>query len=103
VPAPYGEYLKAAAASERALAGVIARRIGAGEADLGPLVLAAVVAAERAVVLHWVRRARPSAPLADVVRAAVAPGLLVVADRADHDVAVHSGASSNCCLLTSQR
>ena len=72
-PALHGEYLKAQAAGERALAAVIARRIGAAESDLEPLLLAGVVAAaERAAVLHWFRQAGPSASLADVVRTAVA-------------------------------
>ena len=71
-PALHGEYLKAQAAGERALAGVIARRIGAAESDLEPLLLAGVVAAaERAAVLHWFRQAGPSTSLADVVRTAV--------------------------------
>ena len=72
-PALHGEYLKAQAAGERALAGVIARRIGAAESDLEPLLLAGVVAAaERAAVLHWFRQAGPSTSLADIVRIAVA-------------------------------
>jgi AcrR family transcriptional regulator len=72
-PALHGEYLKALAASERALAEVIARRTGAAEGDLEPLVLAGVVtAAERAAVLHWIRQAQASTPLAEVVRTAVA-------------------------------
>ena len=44
-PSLHGEYLKAAAESERALAAAIARRTGADQADLRPLVLAAVVVA----------------------------------------------------------
>jgi AcrR family transcriptional regulator len=72
-PALHGEYLKAQAVGERALAGVIARRMGAAESDLEPLLLAGVVtAAERAAVLHWFRQAGPSTPLVDVVRTAVA-------------------------------
>jgi AcrR family transcriptional regulator len=72
-PALHGEYLKAQAVGERELAGVIARRSGAAESDLEPLLLAGVVvAAERAAVLHWFRQAGPSRPLADVVRTAVA-------------------------------
>jgi AcrR family transcriptional regulator len=72
-PALHGEYLKAQAAGERALAGVIARRMGAADSDLEPLLLAGVVlAAERAAVLHWFRQAGPSTPLAEVVRTAVA-------------------------------
>ncbi len=72
-PALHGEYLKAQAVGERALAEAIARRIGAAENDLEPLLLAGVVtAAERAAVLHWFRQAGPSTPLADLVRTAVA-------------------------------
>jgi AcrR family transcriptional regulator len=68
-PALHGEYLKAAAAAEGALAQAIARRIGVDDGELEPLVLAAVaVAAERAAVLFWVRQDSPPAPLADVVR-----------------------------------
>jgi AcrR family transcriptional regulator len=68
-PALHGEYLKAAAAAEGALAQAIARRTGVGGDELEPLVLAAVtVAAERAAVLFWVRQDSPPAPLADVVR-----------------------------------
>jgi AcrR family transcriptional regulator len=71
-PALHGEFLKATAAGERDLAGVIASRLGAGADDLQPLVLAAVVvAAERAAVLHWFRQTTRRSPLADVVRAAV--------------------------------
>jgi AcrR family transcriptional regulator len=70
-PSLSGEYLKAQAAGERALAEVIARRTGAAEADLEPLLVAGVVfAAERAAVLHWFR-ARPSTPLVDQVRQAL--------------------------------
>ena len=80
-PALHGEYLKAQAVGERELANVIARRIGAAESDLEPLLLAGVVvAAERAAVLHWFRQARPSTPLADVVRAAVAMAVRGMAD-----------------------
>jgi AcrR family transcriptional regulator len=72
-PALHGEYLKAQAVGERALAEAIAGRIGAAESDLEPLLLAGVVtAAERAAVLHWFRQAGPSTPLVDVVRTAVA-------------------------------
>jgi AcrR family transcriptional regulator len=71
-PALHGEYLKATNAVEAALAAAIARRLGVGQGELEPLVLAAVVAgAERAAVLHWARHAQISPPLADVVRAAV--------------------------------
>jgi AcrR family transcriptional regulator len=71
-PSLHGEYLKAAAASERALAAAIARRTGADQADLRPLVLAAVVvAAERAAILQWFRQAEKQGQLVDMVRAAV--------------------------------
>ena len=71
-PSLHGEYLKAAAESERALAAAIARRTGADQADLRPLVLAAVVvAAERAAILQWFRQGGTPVQLADMVRAAV--------------------------------
>jgi AcrR family transcriptional regulator len=71
-PALHGEYLKAVAAGERDLAQAIASRIGATDADLGPLVLAAVtIAAERAAVLHWFRQTTRRSPLKDIVRGAV--------------------------------
>jgi AcrR family transcriptional regulator len=71
-PALHGEYLKAAAAAEAALAGAIGRRTGAEEDQLEPQVLAAVVAgAERAAVRYWVRQANASSTLTDVVRTAV--------------------------------
>jgi AcrR family transcriptional regulator len=72
-PALVGEYLKAQAAGERALAQVIAQRTGAADSDLEPLLLAGVViAAERAAVLHWFRQPGPGRSLAEVVRTAVA-------------------------------
>jgi AcrR family transcriptional regulator len=71
-PALHGEYLKAQATGERALAQTIARRTGATDDDLEPLLLAGVVAAaERAAVLHWFRQARTSTSLVEVVRAAL--------------------------------
>lgn len=71
-PALHGEYLKAMAAGERALAEAIGRRSAAATDGLEPLVLAAmVVAAERAAVLYWFRQAIPRSPLVEVVRAAV--------------------------------
>jgi AcrR family transcriptional regulator len=70
-PSLHGEYLKAQSAGEQQLADQIARRTGAADGDLEPLLLAGVVlAAERAALLHWFRR-KPGTPLADVVRAAV--------------------------------
>ena len=51
---------------------MIARRTGAAEGDLEPLLVAGVVtAAERAAVLHWFRRTTRESPLAGVVRAAI--------------------------------
>ena len=71
-PALHGEYLKAQAAGERALAEVIARRTGAADGDLEPLLVAGVVvAAERAAVLHWFRQGKPPTPLVDEVRQAL--------------------------------
>jgi len=71
-PALHGEYLKAAAAAEGALASAIVRRTGAEAGQLEPAVLAAVVVgAERAAVLYWVRQDSPAAPLVDVVRTAI--------------------------------
>jgi AcrR family transcriptional regulator len=71
-PALHGEYLKAVADGERALAAVIAARTGATANDLEPLLLAGVViAAERAAVLHWARQSTPSTPLLKVVHRAV--------------------------------
>ena len=71
-PALHGEYLKAQAAGERALAEVIARRTGASEGDLEPLLVAGVVvAAERAAVLHWFRQGKPPTSLVEQVRQAL--------------------------------
>jgi AcrR family transcriptional regulator len=71
-PALHGEYLKAAATGETALAGAIAARTGLGTDQLQSLVLAGVtVAAERAAVLYWARQDQPAEPLVDVVRTAV--------------------------------
>jgi hypothetical protein len=76
-----GEYLKAASAVEAALAGAIARRTGAAEGQLEPLVLAGVVAgAERAAVLYWVRQAQATSTIEDVVRTAVAMAVRGMAD-----------------------
>ncbi len=72
-PALHGEYLKAAAAAESALADAIARRAGILIGQLESQVLAAAaVAAERAAVLHWARSMAPHSSLADTVRTAVA-------------------------------
>jgi AcrR family transcriptional regulator len=71
-PALHGEYLKAAAAAETALADAIARRAGVPAGQLDSRVLAAVaVAAERAAVLHWARTPAPRPSLVDAVRTAV--------------------------------
>ena len=72
-PALHGEYLKAAAVAEPALADAIARRAGILVGELQALVLAgAAIAAERAAVLHWARTMAPRSSLADTVRTAVA-------------------------------
>jgi AcrR family transcriptional regulator len=71
-PSLHGEYLKAQGAVEQQLAGEIARRTGAAESALEPLLLAGVVlAAERAALLHWFRQ-RPETPVVEVIRTAVA-------------------------------
>jgi AcrR family transcriptional regulator len=71
-PALHGEYLKAQAAGERTLAEAIARRTGAANGDLEPLLVAGlVVAAERAAVLYWFRQTKPVGPLVEVVRHAL--------------------------------
>lgn len=71
-PALHGEYLKAAAAAETALADAIALRSGIPAGQLEPQVLATVaVAAERAAVLHWARTPAPRPSLVDSVRTAV--------------------------------
>ncbi len=70
-PSLHGEYLKAQYAGEQQLADQVARRTGAADGDLQPLLLAGMVlAAERAALLHWFRQ-QPGTPLAEVVRAAV--------------------------------
>src|SRR6202034_3854133 len=72
-PALHGEYLKAQAAGERALAEVVAARTGAADGDLEPLLVAGVVvAAERGAVLHWFRQGKFSTPMVEVVRDALA-------------------------------
>jgi AcrR family transcriptional regulator len=79
-PALHGEYLKAAATAESALADAIARRAGILVGELESLVLAAAaVAAERAAVLHWARTLAPRSSLADTVRTAVAMAVRCVA------------------------
>src|ERR1700753_2402962 len=80
-PALHGEFLKAQAAAEQKLAAAIADRTGATGTDLEPLLLAGVVlAAERAAIIYWSRRAEPSTSLADLVRTAVTTALRGAAD-----------------------
>ena len=55
-PALHGEYLKASALAERALADAIAERMGRPAGDLGPRVLAGMVTGgERAAVMYWMQ------------------------------------------------
>ena len=71
-PTLHGEYLKATAATEAALADAIARRAGFPPGQLEPHVLAAVtIAAERTAIQHWSRARSPRGPLVAVVRTAV--------------------------------
>jgi AcrR family transcriptional regulator len=75
-PALQGEFLKAAAAAETALADAIARRTGAAPDDLEPQVLAAVViGTERAAVRHWARQQHKPGPLTETVSAAIGMAL----------------------------
>jgi AcrR family transcriptional regulator len=75
-PALRVEYLKIWDAGERALAGAIAERTGAGEDELRPNVLAAmVVGAERAAVRHRLRHADRGESLAVTVRTALREAL----------------------------
>ena len=46
--------------------------MGSAAIFLSLLLAGMVMAAERAAILHWVRQARPAAPLSEVVRTAVA-------------------------------
>jgi AcrR family transcriptional regulator len=69
-PSLRGEYLKGAAAAERALAGAVADRTGDPPGELRPAVLAGmVVGAERAAVMHWMRH--PTGSLSTAVRTAI--------------------------------
>ncbi len=69
-PALHGEYLRAASAAERALAEVLAERMGGAAGQLRPRVLAGmVVGAERAAVMHWMQTR--DGRLVELVRAAV--------------------------------
>jgi AcrR family transcriptional regulator len=80
-PALHGEFLKAASATEVALADAIADRTGTATGTLRALVLANVaVAAERAAILFWSRQATRPAPLADVVRTSVGMAVRGLAD-----------------------
>ncbi len=70
------EYLRISDAGEDQLAKGIAARIGAGEDELRPRLLAAMaVGAERAAIRHWIRSNDETTPLADVVDAAVRAAL----------------------------
>ena len=69
-PALHGEYLKASALAERALADAIAERMGRPAGDLGPRVLAGMVTGgERAAVMYWMQTRVGT--LAESVRLAV--------------------------------
>lgn len=71
-PTLQGEYLRAQASGERALADAIAQRTASERGSLQSLVLAGiVVAAERAAVMHWSRQSQPTAELVEDVRTAV--------------------------------
>lgn len=75
-PALFGEYLKAADATERALAEAIRVRMGATEDELRPKLLAAVaVAVERTAVRHWMTQQEKAAPLGETVRTALEQAL----------------------------
>ncbi|WP_158607719.1 TetR/AcrR family transcriptional regulator [Flexivirga caeni] len=75
-PALHGEYLKAQATGERALAEVITARTGVDDDHLRSLVLAGVaLAAERAAVMSWSRQNKPTTPLLRVVRTALTMAL----------------------------
>jgi AcrR family transcriptional regulator len=79
-PAIMAEYLRMSDAGESLLAGAIAQRTGAGENELRPRVLAAmVVGAERAAIRHWMNNTDRSAPLVETVDAAVREALKEVA------------------------
>ena len=78
-PTLRAEYLRMSDAGEQLLAGAIAQRTGAGEDELRPKVLAAmVVGAERAAFRHWMNNTDRSAPLAETVDAAVREALEAV-------------------------
>jgi len=70
------EYLRISDAGEDQLAKGVAARIGAGEDELRPRLLAAMaVGAERAAIRHWLRSTDQTTPLADIVDAAVREAL----------------------------
>jgi AcrR family transcriptional regulator len=78
-PALRAEYLRISDAGEHVLAGAIAQRTDAGESELRPKVLAAmVVGAERAAIRHWMNNTDGSAALAETVDAAVREALKAV-------------------------
>jgi len=73
-PAVRAEYLRISDAGEQLLADAIAERTGAGEKELRPKVLAAIViGAERAAIRHWINNR--DVPLAETVDAAVREAL----------------------------
>ncbi len=75
-PALRGEYLKAFAAAEVALANAIAVRTDTSEDELWPKVLAAmVVGAERAAIRHWIQRDEKGVRLDATVREALQQAL----------------------------
>lgn len=79
-PTIMAEYLRMSDAGESLLADAIAERTGAGEDELRPKVLAAMVAgAERAAIRHWMNNTDRSAPLVETVDEAVREALKEVA------------------------
>jgi len=75
-PTLRAEYLRISDAGEQLLADAIAQRTGAGEGELRPKVLAAmVVGAERAAIRHWMNNTDRSAPLVETVDTAVREAL----------------------------
>ena len=75
-PTLRAEYLQISDAGEQLLADAIAQRTGAGEGELRPKVLAAmVVGAERAAIRHWMNNTDRSAPLVETVDTAVREAL----------------------------
>lgn len=75
-PTLVGEYLKAFAATEHALARAIAVRSGTSDDELWPKVLAAmVVSAERAAIRHWIQLDDPNVGFDATVREALEQAL----------------------------